>query len=287
MTRFSQRIGETESVKNLQIEFIDEDLINGLWNMVKIFILDRISRDSQYSGMSDFDHFSKLMWHRFLKLPIDTIPVYDFQTEKFIRNKFFNDEWFEVYDILEFLSKLKITNVDTHDFIEATNNLLEREFSGYRFVDGLIAPISNSMEIDEIEEAIGQVNYFTSLNGANVHLTNALSKLSDKKNPDYRNSIKESISAVETTCRIITGENTLGKALNKLETSGLNIDTQLKAGFDKIYAYTNNKENGIRHAIIEKHKNPDFNEAKYMIVASSAFINYLVGKCKTLGIKIN
>lgn len=226
------------------------------------------------------------MWHQFLKLPIDTIPEYNSKTEKFIRNKFFSDEWFEVYDMLEYFSKIEIDNVNSENFIDAINNTLEREFSGYRFVDGIIAPISNSMEVKEVEQAINQVNYFTSLNGANIHLTNALNKLSDKKNPDYRNSIKESISAVETTCRVITGENTLGKALNKLETSGLTINSQLKAGFDKIYAYTNNKESGIRHAIIEKHKNPDFNEAKYMIVASSAFINYLTGKCETLGIKI-
>lgn len=47
MTKFSQRIGKKESVKNLQIDFIDDDLKNGLWNIVKIFVLDSINKHSQ------------------------------------------------------------------------------------------------------------------------------------------------------------------------------------------------------------------------------------------------
>lgn len=56
---------------------------------------------------------------------------------------------------------------------------------------------------------------YTSLNGANIHLTKALSLLSDRNKPDYRNSIKESISAVEATCKSLTGISTLDKALSK------------------------------------------------------------------------
>lgn len=60
---------------------------------------------------------------------------------------------------------------------------------------------------------------------------------------------------MEATCRIITGETTLGKALNKFEEKGLNINPQIKSGFDKIYPYTNDKQNGIRHAIVEQPTN--------------------------------
>lgn len=285
--KFSQRIGKKPSIKSIQLEYVDEDLRNGLWNLIKLFVLDQISKYSQYGSKTEFDHFSKILYHTFYKLPIDTIPEYDFQTEKFIRDNFFNGEWYDIYDLVEFLTQLEFNKVNIQDYIEAVNNLLEREFSGYRFIDGVIAPISNKIEVQEIEQAINQINYFTSLKGANIHLNNALDKISDRKNPDYRNSIKESISAVETTCRILTSESTLGKALKALEKKGIEIDDQLKSGFDKIYAYTNNKESGIRHAIIEDHKDPDFSDAKYMLVACSSFINYLVGKCQSSGIKIN
>lgn len=284
--RFSKRIGKKPTTKNIQLETIDEDLLNGLWNMVKIFVLDRIPKYAQYLGKTEFDHFANILWHKFYKLPIDNIPEHDFQTEKFIRESFFKGHWYDIYDFIEFLASLEFSSFNTHDFIEAINNLLELEFSAYRFIDGKIAPISNKIEVEEIQQSLVQVTYFTSLSGANIHLTNALGKLSDRKNPDYRNSIKESISAIETTCRVLTGESTLGKALNSLESKGIKIDDQLKSGFDKIYAFTNNKQSGIRHAIIEEHKNPDFDDAKYMLVVSSSFINYIVGKCKTLGITI-
>jgi hypothetical protein len=285
--RFSQRIGKKPATKNLQLESLDTDILNGLWNLVKIFVIDRMPKRSEYSHDTEFDQFAKILWHKFYKWPIDTIPEYDFQIEKIIRDNFFKDEWYEVYDFIEFLAALELRSINTHDFIEAVNKILEREFSAYRFIDGKIAPISNRIEVNEIQQSIEQVNYFTSLNGANIHLTNALDKLSDRKNPDYRNSIKESISAIETTCRVLTGESTLGKALNALEEKGIKIDNQLKNGFDKIYAFTNNKQSGIRHAIIEEHNNPDFDDAKYILVVCSSFVNYLVGKCKTLGIKIN
>jgi hypothetical protein len=37
------------------------------------------------------------------------------------------------------------------------------------------------------------------------HLNTAIGFLSDRKNPDYRNSIKESISAVESLMKILAG----------------------------------------------------------------------------------
>ncbi|MFT7288883.1 MAG: hypothetical protein ACI87W_003007 [Halieaceae bacterium] len=55
--------------------------------------------------------------------------------------------------------------------------------------------------------------------GARVHLQTALSLMNDRDMPDYRNSIKESISAVEAVASVIVSEEhtTLGKALGILE----------------------------------------------------------------------
>ena len=45
--------------------------------------------------------------------------------------------------------------------------------------------------------------------------------MTDRKTPNYRNSIKESISAVEALCKIITENEkaTLGKALKIIDNS--------------------------------------------------------------------
>lgn len=110
------------------------------------------------------------------------------------------------------------------------------------------------------------------------HLSKANKFLADRENPDYENSIKESISAVEAICEIITGikgkEATLGNMLKKLETNGVKIHQGLKTAFNILYGYTSDA-NGIRHAGDIGGKSSTFEEAKFMLVACSAFVNYL------------
>lgn len=109
------------------------------------------------------------------------------------------------------------------------------------------------------------------------HLTKAIELCSKRPIGDYRNSIKESISAVEYICRKKTGENDLGKGLSKLEKKGVIIPNLLKKAFDTLYAYTNNEETGIRHALMDEDGTyaPGVDEAIFMLVSCSAFINYL------------
>ena len=108
--------------------------------------------------------------------------------------------------------------------------------------------------------------------------------LNDKfvnKKPDYENSIKESISAVESLCCIITGatgsQATLGSTLKKLEKDGgVVIHGAMKTAFEKLYGYTSDSD-GIRHGGID-FTNAPAEDAKYMLVSCSAFINYLIEK---------
>ncbi len=58
--------------------------------------------------------------------------------------------------------------------------------------------------------------------GVAAHLQRGLELYADRESPDYRNSIKESISAVESMARIVA-ENpkaTLGDALKTIEKRG-------------------------------------------------------------------
>lgn len=281
--RFSQKIGKTALKKDIQLEGIDNELKNKLWNIIKLRYLDLIPKTALFED-TDFKKFAIKTWHNIFKLPVDELPDTELQIEQAIRDFFFSSEWFLIYDFIEYLIELDKDKIDSDIFIEALNESLESEFSGYRIISNNVAPISNRLEFDEVSDSLISTNSYSCLTGANRHLQKAIDLLSDKKKPDYRNSIKESISAVESTCRIITSENTLGKALNKLESKGLYINEQLKEGFDKIYAYTNNKENGIRHAIVDSPREPDFDEAKYMLISCSTFINYLIGKSNKIGI---
>lgn len=110
--------------------------------------------------------------------------------------------------------------------------------------------------------------------------------MGDREKPDYRNSIKESISAVEATAKIITGmeKATLTQALNEIETVGRpELHPNLKQGFANLYGWTSDDE-GIRHSLKDK-SNVDYEDASYMLSTCSAFANYLIVKADKAGIE--
>lgn len=104
------------------------------------------------------------------------------------------------------------------------------------------------------------------------HLNKSLRYLSDRQKPDYRNSVKEAISAVEAVCREMTGKGTLGKALNELSKTNA-IPKVLISAWEKLYGYTNNK-GGIRHALMDDDE-LDQALAKLFFLSCTSFINYL------------
>jgi hypothetical protein len=156
--------------------------------------------------------------------------------------------------------------------------------SAYLFVGRQLAPITSKEEISEMEEALE-----TPFKTVNTHISNAIKLFSDGENPDYRNSIKESISAVEAICRLIVGKEnaTLGQALDIIKREGnIELHGALREAFDHLYGYASTAD-GIRHAFSEEKISVDFDEAKFMLVACSAFVNYLKSKRAKAGIKPN
>lgn len=182
-----------------------------------------------------------------------------------------SSSWFEVYDFVEIhLSFLE--KDDCTQRIQQYNEIFVEEKSGYRIVAGEIAPITNKSEIQSIEQATS-----TPYQSVNQHIQKALAFYANIKTPDYENSVKESISAVEAMCCIITGKDaTLNKAIEKLKNNGVHIHPALEKAFISLYAYTCD-EKGIRHAGIE-FVNAPAEDAKYMLISCSAFVNYLMEK---------
>ncbi len=111
-------------------------------------------------------------------------------------------------------------------------------------------------------------------NPVSDHIKRAIELFSDRKDPDYRNSVKESISAVEALVKSICGseKGTLGALLKELSRTQA-IHPALVGAFKTLYGYTSDA-NGIRHALSDE-DSVSFEEAKFMLVACSAFINYV------------
>ena len=103
----------------------------------------------------------------------------------------------------------------------------------------------------------------------NTHIKKALSLYSDRKNPDYENSIKESISAVEAMCCIITGMTgasaTLGAALKKLEDI---VFPRLKEDFSRWAAEQGKDVVAFESAtVLEKEQFDDFGDVVLLVDA--------------------
>lgn len=276
--RFSQKIGKTLVRENIQIESIDTRLENRLWNTILNSFFDKISNFSSSKKESDRAQVCLIIWKEFFGERADEIPtnmrrrIYVSDVIQFIKKWFFEQaEWYEKYDLIEFLAKFdaRILHIG---FIEDCNNALKREMAGYRIVDGCIAQITSEEEIVEIEQALDNSSKWTPVN---THLKAAIEYFSNRENPDYRNSIKEAISAVESLCVIITEDKkaTLGQALSEIE-KRFQIHGALKSAFSALYGYTSDS-GGIRHSLLENDIKVSFEDAKFMLVSCTAFINYL------------
>jgi hypothetical protein len=285
MGLFSLRHG-FKPVKNIiQVDSIDADLRNRLWNALSEYYWTTIS--TTYLGISIPAYTQTLLnrlWNNYYKKPMDTMPNSWNETYNEIRIYFFTSKWFEVYDFIEFIANEYPGSSYNLTFMVHCNSILKEELSAYRFVGGKIAQITKEEEIVEIEEAL---NIPDSLKPIKIHLKTSIDLLANRKSPDYRNSIKEAISAVEAICKLIANNNkaTLGLAIETIEKGKkVKMHSALGRGFSNLYGYTNAAD-GIRHALLDE-PDLDFEDAKFMLVSCSAFINYLIVKASKAGIKL-
>lgn len=284
---FSDRNGIKPLNIEIQLKDFDQRTRVQLQNMMSQLYKDVYTGDTYYTH-SYIQEFFRFVLGDIYSMPIDTRQFYDDDKMFAVINKTISqDDYDDVLTLVESIIQywdryLKETYVEYYNdyagyykvsLYEYVNAIFEREYIGYRFVDEIIVPISDAYEIAAIQDALN--NKYKSVH---EHLSKANKFLADRENPDYENSIKESISAVEAICEILTGikgkEATLGKMLKRIEENGIEIHSGLKSAFNTLYGYTSDA-NGIRHAGDIGGKSSTFAEAKFMLVSCSAFINYL------------
>jgi hypothetical protein len=273
MTSFSTRMGITQP-KAIQTDDMDTELRNSLWNICRHFFFTQNQHTSVLAKDGRLHYIASELYVKHYKFPVDNLP---FQSSDFVKMqlaRFQNAPWFDVYNTIEFLHAecLREGSIDQQEFEGQISNVLETEKSAYRFICGKLASITNEIEMHELEQAARHRNRFEPVS---EHIRTALGLYSKKPQPDYRNSIKESISAVECAAKIITGKPkaTLDAAIKIIDQKH-SLHGAFKAGISQMYGYTSD-EGGIRHSLIEA-TNIDETDARYMLVSCSAFANYLI-----------
>lgn len=279
MALFSERYGYVKVSDVIIRERITPEIQNAICSCYDR--LDNIMREQTYDSDS-YMQLEKYLWVFFLnkrEKEFYTYNGYHIVATHFIESE---EEWYKKLDIIEATIKYLYAyerNSMHHPIVDEFTRQLNFEFErhkfAYRVIQKEVVEITSENEIAAIETALQ-----TTSNNIRLHLNKALELYSLRPTGDYRNAIKESISAVEAYCREKTNEETLGKALNKMDAQGITIPKMLKVAFEKLYAYTNQSDTGIRHALMDDDGKytPSSEEALFMIVSCSSFLNYLKAK---------
>jgi len=242
---------------------MDDALRHTLWNCMFVLIFSNLEVINN-TGQDSLQSFLDRIWLNFFKLPLDSVSRA--KGADFLRDRFYKMTWFEVYDFIEFV----VNDASFTYMADPFNRVLTRENSAYRFISGSLTEITDEEELRALEEALEDDRF----SGVRQHLRTSLELLSDKKSPDYRNSIKESISAVEGIARIVSQKPgaSLGDAIKAIERNG-NLHQAFKDGILKLYGYTSDAQ-GIRHAMLDE-PHLGYEDAKFFLVICTAFVNYL------------
>ena len=278
---FSQRMGITPAEPPLQVDSLDADARMAIWNaMYKAF--PTLFTNSPISFLDyGVQSLCESLWAHYFKKNLanlhTTTPLREAIQQAILLN---TAKWNEIFDLCEYLLCAKTEGAKSFHY--TLSEALEANNVGYRVVGNEICPITSETELQAIDTALNLPDRFA---GARKHLQTALQLFSDRENPDYRNSIKESISAVESVCMVLINNSSasLGDALKLLEKKGIEIHPCLKIGLSKLYGYTSD-EGGIRHAMIEEGSSVSQEDALFMLVSCSAFCHYLQQKGSKAGI---
>ena len=283
---FSEAHGMGSCNTQMQLNDLDDKTRNIVFNIISVSLYRHFDRDRFYDryGSTLYNQENQLCQIIFtyvLGIKFNASLHYDMHNlipyiEKIISNAPYN----EVFDLLEKLYTYHYYNLQQKEPIEQIiNSVFEQEYVGYRFVDGRIVPITDENEIKSIEDACSG-----EFEGTRAHIKKAVGFIADREHKDYKNCIKESISAVESICSIIVEDEnaTLGKAIKQLKDNGLTIHPALEKAFLNLYGYTSD-EGGIRHSEGMFESDVTFEEAKFMLVSCSAFVNYLIANYGKVG----
>lgn len=277
MTDFSVRFGYEDLAADLRENDFPISLANGLWDITKMAHFTNIAKIDDYGNIrglhADFRHKCNVIWFNFYKQSLDEIPSSPATALATIRQKFFKPPFHKQYAFIEFMAnRFAGSDEGNLEYVQMCNSVLERERSAFRFAGKVLVKISNEVDRSEIEQSLKEGGP----NGVREHIRKA-AELYSATPPDYRNSIKESISAVESAVAHVAGKKTMGVSSGlKPLLDTLGIHPALMQGFEKIYSYTSD-ERGIRHSLFDDNKSTQA-DARYMLVACSAFSNYLIAK---------
>ncbi len=196
-----------------------------------------------------------------------------------VKTWFLELQWYRVYDLIEFIAA---TLKSADRFEQECNNALAKEVAAYRLVKAKVIELVDESQLAAITAA---VEIATDVPGVHAHLRTALARVADRTAPDYRNAMKEAISAVEALAKQMVGsKGTLAEALGEFKGRGIELHPAMVKAWSAIYGYASD-EVGVRHGSADASP-VGLAEALNMIVSCSAFVSYLMDLARRSNIEL-
>ena len=210
---FSDRNGIKSENTEIQLKKFDKRTRVQLWNMVS-YIYGKVYGNQTYYMNNHIQEFLRYVLGEIYSEPVDVREIYgDDGVFERINETIIDSEVDDILTLVEALIQYwdiylkndlnrKYYNRFTNSYykeslFEVANLYFKREYIGYRFVKNIIVPISDSYEVDTINETLN-----CKYQPVHEHISKANSLLADRNKPDYENSIKESITAVEAMSKL-------------------------------------------------------------------------------------
>lgn len=256
------------------------DVRSHVWNVLHVEIFEDDQEDMQPDRRGTLTLlFLREIWRDVLVRPIDEVPNNFVVAWQQFRQLLMSCAENVFYAIVEHAGR-------ANDVQEKLDEALERGRAPYRFVGDKLIPTTSKHEVEAIEDATQAVASPT-LATVRLHLDEAARVLANRAQPNDRNSIKESISAIEALVAVVLGRRgTLGDLLKSIDDklSDQALHPALKGALNKLYGYTSDS-GGIRHALADE-REPDIEDARFMLVICSAFVSLIVAKVGKFGIAL-
>lgn len=156
------------------------------------------------------------------------------------------------------------------------NNLLSEENLGYRFQDGVFLRPGRIQTQHNTNRAVAVLSNET-LSKAREHFTKAQRYFSSRQEPDFQNSVKEAVCALEsaiTACSGINVSNNFTRDIKELSGTDVGkVPQPLVAAMSSVYAYRG-AASGVSHGNADGLR-IDRNEAELILSVVAAFITYI------------
>jgi HEPN domain-containing protein len=178
-------------------------------------------------------------------------------------------QFHKVYGLLEFILRHEACPPGLPVRLD---EILAETHAAYRIVAGdTFLPYTSDEEVAVVVEALGDLHE-PQFEGAHTHYKSAVEALTAG---NYADSMRESIHAVESVVKLLSGEATLQDGVKELAKKG-HLHATIQGAIEKIAAWTNGVA-GIRHAKKAGEAEPavDEDDAVYMLGLCGSTVSYL------------